>query len=44
VVLRFELSQGLHIKPLHQPFSVMGFFEIGSHKLFSLAGFEPQSS
>jgi hypothetical protein len=26
------------------PFFVMGFFEIGSHKLFIQAGFEPQSS
>jgi hypothetical protein len=25
-------------------FSVMGVFEIGSHELFSLAGFKPQSS
>jgi hypothetical protein len=24
-------TQGLHLEPLHQSFSVMGFFEIGSH-------------
>jgi hypothetical protein len=26
------------------PFIMMGVFEIGSHKLFAWAGFEPQSS
>jgi hypothetical protein len=29
-------TQGLHLEPLHQPFSVMGFFRIGSHELFCL--------
>jgi hypothetical protein len=37
-------TQGLHLEPLQQPFFVMDFFEIGSLKLFALAGFEPQSS
>jgi hypothetical protein len=31
-------TQGLHLEPLHQPFFVMGFFEIGSRKLFPWAG------
>jgi hypothetical protein len=35
------LTQGLHLEPLHQPFFVKGFFEIGSFKLFAWAGFEP---
>jgi hypothetical protein len=26
----FFLTQCLHLKPLHQPFFVMGFFKIGS--------------
>jgi hypothetical protein len=30
----------LHLEPLHQPFSVMSFFEIGSYELFAWAGFE----
>jgi hypothetical protein len=30
--------------PLYQSCLVMGFFEIGSHKLFAWAGFEPRSS
>jgi hypothetical protein len=34
-------TQGLHFEPLHQPFFVMGFFEIG-FKVW--AGFEPWSS
>jgi hypothetical protein len=34
-------TQGLHLEPLHKPFFVMGFFEIGSHELFAGAGFEP---
>jgi hypothetical protein len=38
------LNSGLDLEPLHQPFFVMGFFEIGSHILFTWAGFEPQSS
>jgi hypothetical protein len=37
-ILEFELE------PLHQPFLVVGFFEIGSHELFAQAGLEPQSS
>jgi hypothetical protein len=37
-------TQGLHLEPLHQPFFVMDFFEIGSHKLFPWAGFKPWSS
>jgi hypothetical protein len=36
-------TQGLYIEPLHQPFFVMGFFEIESRELFALAGFELQS-
>jgi hypothetical protein len=31
----------LHLEPFHQPFFFDGFFEIGSHELFSWAGFEP---
>jgi hypothetical protein len=31
----------LPLEPLNQPFFVMGFIEIGSHKLFARAGFEP---
>jgi hypothetical protein len=37
-------TEGLHFEPLYQPFIVMGFFEIGSHELFSQVGFEPWSS
>jgi hypothetical protein len=37
-------TQGLHLEPLHQPFFVMGFFEIGSLKLFAPAGFKLRSS
>jgi hypothetical protein len=37
-------TQDLHLEPLHQPFFVMGFFEIGSHKLFPRAGLEWWSS
>jgi hypothetical protein len=37
-------TQSLHFEPLHQPFSVMGFFEIGSCGLFALTGLEPRSS
>jgi hypothetical protein len=38
-------NRGLHLEPLHQPFFVIFFFfEIGSHKLFAWAGFEPSSS
>jgi hypothetical protein len=28
-------TQGLHLELLHQPFFVMGFFEIGSLELFA---------
>jgi hypothetical protein len=37
-------TQGLHHEPLHQPVFVMGFFEIGSCKLFAQAGLELWSS
>jgi hypothetical protein len=36
-------TQGLLLKPLHQPYFVI-FIEIGSHDLFAWAGFEQQSS
>jgi hypothetical protein len=28
-------THGLYLEPLHQSFFVIGFFDIGSHKLFS---------
>jgi hypothetical protein len=34
----------LPMELLYQAFFVMGFFEIGSHKLFAWAGFEPRFS
>jgi hypothetical protein len=37
-------TQGLHLEPFHQPFFVLGFLKIGSHKLFAWAGFELWSS
>jgi hypothetical protein len=37
-------TQSLHLEPLHQPFFVIGIFEIGSLELFAWAGFEPRSS
>jgi hypothetical protein len=37
-------TQGLHFEPLHQPFFVKGFFEIGSRELFAWASFELWSS
>jgi hypothetical protein len=37
-------TQGLHLEPIHQPFFVMDFFEIGSSELFAWAGFELHSS
>jgi hypothetical protein len=37
-------TQGLHLESLCQPFFVMGFFKIGSHKLFAWAGFKSWSS
>jgi hypothetical protein len=37
-------TQGLHLEPLHQPFFVMGFFKIGSRKLFAPANFKVRSS
>jgi hypothetical protein len=47
-VLAFELRPSciarqalyLPLKPLHQPFFVLGIFEIGSFELFAWAGFE----
>jgi hypothetical protein len=33
-------SLGLYREPLHQPFFVMGIFEIRSHKLFAQVGFQ----
>jgi hypothetical protein len=33
-------TQGLHIEPLHQPFLVMDFFEIGVQEIFAQTGFE----
>jgi hypothetical protein len=36
--------QGLYLELFHQPFFVMGFFKIRSHKLFARPGFEPWSS
>jgi hypothetical protein len=52
VIVVLGLNQGLtiarqvllHLEPLHQPFFAKGFFEIGSHELFALAGFEPPFS
>jgi hypothetical protein len=42
VVLGFELrAYTLSLQPLLQLFFVMGFFKIGSQKLFAWAGFEP---
>jgi hypothetical protein len=35
------LGLELYLEPHHQPFSVMGFFEIGSHELLAQIGFEP---
>jgi hypothetical protein len=37
-------TQALHLEPLHQPFLWRGFFKIGSHELYSWAGFKPRSS
>jgi hypothetical protein len=37
-VLELELS--LHLEPLHRPFFVKGFLEIGAHKLFAQAACE----
>jgi hypothetical protein len=34
-------TQGLHLEPLHQPFFVKGFFNIGSRKLFTWDDSEP---
>jgi hypothetical protein len=42
VIVGFELRA--YLEPLHLPFFVMGFFDIGSHELFAQAGFEPQFS
>jgi hypothetical protein len=37
-------TPGLHLESLHQPFFFVGFFKIGSLKLFAQTGFEPRSS
>jgi hypothetical protein len=37
-------TQGLNLEPIHQSFFVMGFFKIGSYKLFAQAGLKPRSS
>jgi hypothetical protein len=37
-------TQGLYFEPFHQPFLVMGFFEIGFRELFVQVGSESQSS
>jgi hypothetical protein len=31
------ITQGLHLEPLHQPFSVMGVFELRSFRVFGQA-------
>jgi hypothetical protein len=43
VLLVFEL-RAYTLSQFSSPIFVMGFFEIGSHKLFAQAGFEPRSS
>jgi hypothetical protein len=42
-VLGFELRAST-LSHSTSPFFVMGFLEIGSHKLFAWAGFKPGSS
>jgi hypothetical protein len=42
-VVRFELM-AYTLSHINGPFFVMGFFEIGSGKLFAQVGFEPRSS
>jgi hypothetical protein len=37
-------TQGLHLEPLHQPFFMMGFSEIGSRELLAWAGLKLWSS
>jgi hypothetical protein len=37
------LNSGPTLEPLHQPFFVIGFFEIGSQELFVWAGFKTRS-
>jgi hypothetical protein len=37
-------TQDLHLEQLQQSFFIMGFFEIGSYKLFAQTGFESLSS
>jgi hypothetical protein len=37
-------TQSLDFEPLHQPFCMKGFFEVGSHKLFAQAVFKLWSS
>jgi hypothetical protein len=50
VVLGFELGAShlldrhSTLEPLHQPFFVMDFFQIGSGELFAWADFEQRSS
>jgi hypothetical protein len=39
-----SLGRALLLVPLHQPFLMMGFFEIGSLKLFAQVGFKLPSS
>jgi hypothetical protein len=34
----------LPLESLHQPFFVLGIFEIGSHNLFAWTGFKPRFS
>jgi hypothetical protein len=43
VVLGFELRVST-LSHSTSPLFVMGFYKIGSHERFALAGFEPQSS
>jgi hypothetical protein len=38
------VGRPLPLKPLHQPFFVLHFFEIGSYELLAQAGFEPPAS
>jgi hypothetical protein len=39
LVLGLEF-RAYNLEPHHQPFFVMGFFKIGSHRLFAQAGFK----
>jgi hypothetical protein len=40
----WDLNSGPTPEPQHQPFFVMGFFEIGTPEPFAQAGFELRSS